>query len=435
VSWLRKACKNYGQLLELQAAVNNHLRKERVEELTGEEKTKLTEAIIEYEKILADLSRIYKSDAMETFRISSEGLIKWVGDEIISLGYTGMRERSRQYWLWDVRTGSGAEEIPLPLEKKMRSVLDFYGVETYDVFHVPTQQESERELLDFLENVKKWSRERLSYLIHSVYPLKDDAGGFWTVIRKIVELQSLKDVWDDFLSDWHSTVQGELKKTPEFEVLKTTLLSEWEAGNYLRDVVDEVKKELVDKYAERIADPDDVKNEFLARAKELFLQRVAPEAKLTEVYEQVKPLVPPDKIELTRAGLWKATRWAFLHPQISVDAFASGQIWPLGVFTTEQAKAVASKILEKVGIKPVTRVKLTSQETAMLADYFLGTLAKYGVPLPAQYKGEFEKAMDINKTYEENLPLIKKAAEDILKGLMPDLVKIGQEALAELEAL
>jgi hypothetical protein len=61
------------------------------------------------------------------------------------------------------------------------------------------------------------------------------------------------------------------------------------------------------------------------------------------------------------------------------------------------------------------RAKRVPRDTARLADFFLDKLTKAGVQLPAQYKGEFEKAMDINKTYEENLPLIEKAADDIIK--------------------
>jgi len=65
----------------------------------------------------------------------------------------------------------------------------------------------------------------------------------------------------------------------------------------------------------------------------------------------------------------------------------------------------------------ISELKCTSAplDTAKLADFFLDKLTKAGVQLPAQYKGEFEKAMDINKTYEENLPLIEKAADDIIK--------------------
>ena len=349
VSWLRRATKNYGELLELKAVVNNRLREERAEELTGAEKTRLTEAIMEYEKVLADLGRLYKSPAMETFRITGEGLIKWVGDEAISLGYTGMRERSAQYWLWDAKTGWRAEEISLPPEKKMRDVLGFYRVETYDVFHVPSQEEAERELLDFLENVKKWSRNRLGWLVGYVYPLKDETGGFWTLVRKVVELVSLRDVWEDLLEI--RVVEDELMNMPQFEDLKTVLASQLDAQHRVREIAEEAKKELVDKYGERTEDIDRVKGEFLARAKEILSERVAPESKIVEVYEQIKPLVPVEKVEVTKGGLLTAIRWAFLHPEMSLDAFASGQVFPLG-FTTEQAREIAAKILEKVPKPP-----------------------------------------------------------------------------------
>jgi len=422
VSWLRRAAKNYGDLLELKAVVDNRLREERLKELAGAEKTKLTEVIMTYEKILADLGRIAKSDVMDTFRITGEGLIKWVGDETISLGYTGMRERSAQYWLWDAKTGWRAEEISLPPEKKMRDVLGFYRVETYDVFHVPSQEEAERELLDFLENVKKWPRNRLGWIVGYVYPLNDETGGFWTLVRKVVELVSLRDVWEDLLET--RAVEDELMKMPQFEDLKTILASELDAQRHVREIAEEAKKELVDKYGERTEDIDRVKGEFSARAKAILSERVAPETKIGEVYEQVKSLVPADKVELTRVGLWKAIRWAFLHPEISVDAFASGQVFPLG-FTTEQARAIASKILEKVVKKPVAPpVRLTSEETGRLAEFFIGMLRTAGVPLPTQYKSEFEKAMDITKTYEENLPLVRKVAEGIIKRIVAPPAKI-----------
>jgi len=442
VSWLRRACKNYGELIELEAVVDNRLREERVEALTGEEKTRLTQAIMDYEKILADLGRLYKSDAMETFRISGEGLIKWVGDEIISLGYTGMRERSAQYWVWDIRTGSSADEIPLPVDKKMRNVLDFYRVETYEVFHVPTQEEAERELLDFLENIKKWSRERLVYIVKKRYPLTDDTGGFWTVVRKVVELQSLRDVWDDFMEDWNRIAEDELMKMPQFQELKTFLMSDFDAERCVREIVEEAKKELVDKYAERIADPDAVKSEFLARAKQIFLERVAPETKIAEVYEEVKSLIPAEKVELTRAGLWKAIRWLFLHPAMELEAFASGHVFPLG-FATEEARAIALKIAEKVTKilvyppsvaappKFLEKREFFERIDAILrervAHYvegeksgFSGTL-HYEAP---QFKEEYARIFSVNTVFAKFRDDVEKekatAFDDYLKSLRPE---------------
>jgi hypothetical protein len=393
-----------------------------------------------YEKILADLGRIAKSDVMDTFRITGEGLIKWVGDETISLGYTGMRERSAQYWLWDAKTGWRAEEISLPPEKKMRDVLGFYRVETYDAFHVPSQEEAERELLDFLENVKKWPRNRLGWIVGYVYPLNDETGGFWTLTRKVVELVSLRDVWEDLLET--RAVEDELMKMPQFEDLKTILASEFDAQRRVREIVEEAKKELVDKYAERTEDIDKVKAEFLARAKAILSERVAPETKIGEVYEQVKSLVPADKVELTRAGLWKAIRWAFLHPEISVDAFASGQIWPLGVFTTEQTKAIASKIHEKIPKKPSPPVaappptlldrreffeRVDSILRERVAHYvesersgFSGTL-RYEAP---QFEEEYVRIFSVNTVFAKFRDDIEKekatAYDDYSKSLRPE---------------
>jgi len=343
-SWLKRACKNFGKLLELKAVVDHSLRRERLEELKGDERNALLDAFEEYDKLEDSLAKLVKSKAYEDFRSWSwnEDLIKWVGQQRVSVGYCGSRERGKQYLLMDIPL-----ESDLPYEKKVADLLELYRVSVY--LRVPTQEEAERSLLEFLGWVKEWPRERLVWAVTNLYPLKDETGGFWSVATKVLALETLKEGWDDFLSDWHSTVQGELKKMPQFEVLKTVLLSEWEAGNYVRDVVDEVKKELVEKYAERVADPDDVKSEFLARAKEVFLQRVTPESKIIEAYEEVKSLVPAEKLELTKAGLAKAIRWAFLHPEMSLDAFASAHVFP---FTTEEARAIASKIMEKVAKKP-----------------------------------------------------------------------------------
>jgi len=342
-TWFDKACVNYGELLELGGVVDNVLRRERLEELTGEERTKFTEALMEFERLEDGLAKFITSKGYVDFvGITDEDLIKWLGDEIVSLGYCGFRERSAQYWLWDLR----AEK--LPFEKKVRQVFDFYGV-PYRM-RVPAQEESERMLFEFLENVKKWPRDRLVWLIRNVYPLSDATGGFWVVVRKVVELESVWDAWEDTTDKWRHEVEEQLKKMPQHEVLKT-LMTEWEAERYERGVFEYVKNELMVKYGETIEAPDKVKVEFFERAKAVLSERVAPEERLRQVYEEIKPLVPADKVELTRAGLWKAIRWAFLHPQLSVDVFASSHVFPLG-FTTEEARAIGAKIMEKVLKKP-----------------------------------------------------------------------------------
>jgi len=337
--------------LKFGAVADNVLRRERREELTGAERTAFTEALMELEKLEDGLSKFAKLKSFTDFvSYTDENLIKWIGDEIISLGYCGFRERSSQYWLWDLR----AEK--LPYEHKGREVLAFYGLDTRLRIYglsIPSQEQAEAWLLEFLDNVKKWPRAQIVWLIRNFYPLSDDTGGFWTVVRKIVELESLRDAWEDKTEGWKRDVESALKKTPQFEVLKTVLLSEWDAEKYLRGLAEDLEKEFLEKYGAVTADIEKVKEEFYDRAVELLRERVAPEERLREVYEQIKPLIPADKVELTRAGLWKAIRWAFMHPQWSVDVFASGHVFPLG-FTTEEAGIIASNIMEKVaGLRPL----------------------------------------------------------------------------------
>ncbi len=59
-------------------------------------------------------------------------------------------------------------------------------------------------------------------------------------------------------------------------------------------------------------------------------------------------------------------------------------------------------------------VKLAGEDTALLADLFLDLLTDAGVSLPSRFKGEFEKAMDIYKPYDENVELIEEAAHRII---------------------
>jgi len=346
-TWLDKACKNYGDFLDFKAVVDNVLRRERLEELPSDERDKFIDALEEYDKVEEGLTKFVKLKGFVDFvSITDENLIKWVGDEIVSLGYCGFRERSSQYWLWDLK----AEKLPYEHEKKVTDVFAFYGLETRLVVYglrVPSQEQAESWLLEFLENVKKWPRDRLVWLIRNVYPLTDDTGGFWTVVRKVVEVESLRDVWEDIIEDWKSDVESALKKMPEFEVLKTVLASEWEAEKYLRGLAEDLEEEFLDKYGMVTADKERVKEEFYDRAVELLRERVAPEERLREVYEQIKPLVRLELVELTRAGLWKAIRWLFLHPTMELEAFASTHVFPLG-FTTEEAREIALKIAEKV---------------------------------------------------------------------------------------
>lgn len=343
-TWLDKACSNFGVFLKLGGVVEGRLRRERREELTGADRTRFTEALMEYERLDKSLYSFSNLKRYTDFvSWTGEDLIKWVGDEVISLGYCGFREGCSQHWLWDYR----AEK--LPYEHKIREVFGFYGVERY--LKIPTQKESLDMLFEFLEHTTKLPMSQLEWLVKYVYPLSDETGGFYSVFREIMELGSLRDAWDEILYS-ESYVADELEKMPQFKVLAGVLESEWDASNYVRKLVADVREEFLDKYGETMEAPEKVNKEFLDRAKEVFASRVPSEDRILEVYSEVKGLYP-EKAEKRRGGLLRAIRWAFIHPESKMEHFVSGFIFPLD-FTTEEAKAVASKILEKVTkVKPI----------------------------------------------------------------------------------
>jgi hypothetical protein len=339
-SLLRRACKNYKKLHDLGLVENRALHRERAK--TPE----ALDALEEYDKIVEGFRKFVDSKVFKEFLGWSryeENLVKWAGKERISVGYLGRRERGAEYFLMDIPL-----EYELPFERTIADLYELYGLVYLENLRIPSQEESELLLLEFLEWVKKWPREQLEWVIRNRYPLTDTTGGFWSVVTKVLALVNLREVWEEIVDDWKSTAEGNLKKTPEFEVLKAVFLGDvWEAEKYVRGIVEEVANEVLDKYGMTTANVDKVKEEFLERTATVFKERVAPETRIREVYEQIKPVIPPEKVELTRAGLWKAIRWLFLHPTMDLDAFASSYIFPLG-FTTEQARAIALKIAEKV---------------------------------------------------------------------------------------
>ncbi len=76
---------------------------------------------------------------------------------------------------------------------------------------------------------------------------------------------------------------------------------------------------------------------------------------------------------------------------------------------------VLNGFIEATRVKPlVPEVKLTAADTGRLADLFLELLEEAGVSLPTRFKGEFEEAMDIYKSYAENVDVIEEAARRII---------------------
>lgn len=119
-------------------------------------------------------------------------------------------------------------------------------------------------------------------------------------------------------------------------------------------------------------------------------------------------------------------------------------------FNVPKASEVLSKLLREgtlyeprpgfyarteVPPRAVAAPKLKPEDTGRLADFFLDKLNKAGVSLPTQYKAEFEKGLDINKTYEENVILTEKVADDIIKRVSapPPIVTAPTEKLSASE--
>lgn len=182
-SWLKRACKNFKELLRLEAIVNNALRKERAAELTGDERNQLLEAFRDHDRLVGALSTLRESAAYKDFLALSwneEDLIKWAGKERVSVGYMGRRERGAEHYLRDIPL------VGLPYGKTVADLLELYHVAGF--LRIPTQEEAESNLLDFLEWVKKWDRPRLSWVLKNVCPLDDDTGGFWAAVSKVLAL-------------------------------------------------------------------------------------------------------------------------------------------------------------------------------------------------------------------------------------------------------
>jgi hypothetical protein len=345
---LKRACKNYNELLSLGLVEDHTLHRERAETVPEEERAEALDTLEEYDKLVEAFRKFAESKALQDFKgwAWGENFVKWAGKERISVGYSGVeRERAAEYFIMDIPL-----EYELPPDRTVADLYELYRLTYLADLRIPTQTESESLLVQFLEYTKKWPRSWLGWLVKNVYPLTDESSGFWTVVTKILALVSLRDVWEEILHNVEGYIEDELKKTPQFEVLMR-MLGDWEASRDVRKWIEDVKTEIVEKYASTTEDPDKVKDEFFARAREVFSERVAPESKILEVYEEIKPLIPPEKVALTRGGLLEAIRWAFLRPQSTVEGFASVKIFPL-MFTTEQAKEIAAKILEKVAKKP-----------------------------------------------------------------------------------
>jgi len=167
---------------------------------------------------------------------------------------------------------------------------------------------------------------------------------------------------------------------------------------------------------------------------------------ITFYEEYRKPPPPPKPTEITPLAPLPPEVIREPTQQDIVAFFTPGVMWSEESFFAEvkrkgfsvpKASEILAK-LEREGViyEPRPRwyarteappIKLTAEDTGRLADFFLDKLRKAGVYLPTQYKGEFEKAMDIYKSYEENVAIIEKVADDIIRRVAPPIEVVGSD--------
>ena len=105
------------------------------------------------------------------------------------------------------------------------------------------------------------------------------------------------------------------------------------------------------------------------------------------------------------------------------DSFLAKTVEALNKYFEENPGAVhvyekaTGKKWPPVEVKPP--LELTVEERGRLAHFFLEKLDKAKVPFIYKYKPELDKALDIYKSYEENLKLIEEVADRIIAEKVP----------------
>jgi len=167
----------------------------------------------------------------------------------------------------------------------------------------------------------------------------------------------------------------EAKKPTLKELFKGEVLNGYVEARKVKPLVEEEKEEVTPYMEEKIP---------LILSKLRAMQKITGMVREADLYDAVRPLV-------TKVGF----------DEIRAYLLRKGEIYsprPDFLKSTEEED----------------EVKLKSKDTARLADLFLDLLTDAGVSFPSRFKGEFEKAMDIYKPYDENVELIEEAAHHII---------------------
>jgi hypothetical protein len=420
-SLLKRAASNYERLQKYGLVEDSTLRRERVKELPEEEQTDARIELERYDKLVEDFEKFYASkpfrDLFTTYLGGEEPFVKWAEGDYLTVGYLGLREGSREYFVKDIRV-----EIPVDTLYKL------YKLDRPDfpMLKIPTREWSRHYLWRFLANIKKIPENVAYWLIDKVYPSRLGYG-FWSAALEIMGLEKIpEDVWEDLLEDWAEKAEEEVEKTPQYEELKKLIRDLWERRSRVADLVDEVKKAFSEKYKATTEDPEKVKQEFMEAVKAKLSERILPEEKAKEVFEEIKPLIPPEAARRVDEWIYEI-RWAFLTPDRPPHLLASDLYSRFaGLLTTEKAREVAVKIMEKVRkiapppAPPVAK-GLTHEALSRLREVFITIL-----PSPTRAEDEKYDALieDLKKrlegapseeAYEKAKAEVEKLAKELLE--------------------
>ncbi len=290
--------------------------------------------LVRYDRLVEETYRV--KEELDKFRFETgEPSIKWVGPDFFSAGYLGFREEAKEVFISDIGMGK-----QVPYDTKLFDIFKWFGVK------VPTESETREQALSYLEWKKPdFRRDRIQWLIDYHYPLTEFK--FWEMLSKVTMVPSMKDAWEEILD---RKIPSLAQLYPEQWNKLVEVIGEFDVGRYAESLIKEVVEEMVEKYGHTLEDPKVAVEDLNRRAGEVFMGRVPPDSAVEDVYEQVKPLYP-EKVEAKHTAMLKALRYAFLYPGVEVDSYASNWIFPMD-FTTEEARAIASKILEVAAKRP-----------------------------------------------------------------------------------
>ncbi len=335
--WAKKVCKFYGDisgdvlpegasLTKPPLSTDFPGRRDALEKIS-------IDLLIRYDRLMNDAAKL--RDEFDKFRgETDEPFIKWVGEDFFSSGYLGLREETKEVFIMDIN-------VDTPYGAKLPEIFFWFGIVP------PAESEAREQALSYLEWKKPdFTMDKIRWLLDYHYPLTEFK--FLELLHKVTMVPSIKDAWEETLERKKPL---SAQRYPEQWNKIVEVIGEFDVEKYVEDLIQTVVNEMVEKYGHTFEPPEVAVEDLNRRTGEVLMERVPPDSTVENIYEQVKPLYP-EKVEPAHTAMLKSIRYAFLHPEVEVDSYASSWIFPMD-FTDEEARAIAGKILETItGIPP-----------------------------------------------------------------------------------